>query len=224
VRRYAKLVGILAVVLAPGVGFRAERSRSRPSHRPAFVPGRNRVKIEEQAPVDAIEDVNREYEADVEEVILRSRVSVVDLPDDLSVAEAVERYEASPEVEYAEPDYLLDEVAGNVVDDVHGWNFRNGDESVLDGSGDRHGTHVAGIIAALGNNGLGITGINWRAQIMPVKFMYDGKGTVSDAVKALKYAVAEGSRSATTATVGTTPAKAAWRKRCRKSSWRRMLL
>jgi thermitase len=204
-------------------------------------------------------------------------VSVVDLPSELSVREAIQRYEASPNVEYAEPDFLLeptaypndpyfprlyglentgltggtpdadadgletwnistgrpttvvavidegvdvnhpdlrdniwvntDEVAGNgvdddrngYVDDRNGYDFANDDASVYDpdpinGAGDEHGTHVAGTIAAQGNNGTGITGVNWEASIMVVKFLGPDGGYTSDAVEALNYAVANGAK------------------------------
>jgi subtilisin family serine protease len=53
-----------------------------------------------------------------------------------------------------------------------------------------HGTHCAGIIGAEGNNGIGIAGVNWKVQIMPLKFMgRTGYGSVSDAVEAINYAI-----------------------------------
>ncbi|TET60987.1 hypothetical protein E3J48_06095, partial [Candidatus Aerophobetes bacterium] len=66
------------------------------------------------------------------------------------------------------------EIAGNgidddnngYIDDTHGWDFRNNDSSVYDGI-DWHGTHVAGIVGAVGNNGQGIAGVNWQVKIMP---------------------------------------------------------
>jgi thermitase len=167
-------------------------------------------------------------------------VNVVDLPSDLPVSEAVENYEASPNVEYAEPDFVLrpsqtrsandsyyprlyglnntgqnggaqdadvdapeawnttigdpstvvavidegvdinhpdlrnniwtnpGETAGDgidndsngYVDDVNGWDFFHKDASVFDAAdGDEHGTHVAGTIAAEGNNSDGVVGV-----------------------------------------------------------------
>ncbi len=199
------------------------------------------------------------------------------MPSDLPVEEAVETYEASPDVEYAEPDYILkpsqttsandsdypklyglnntgqtggtadadvdapeawnattgdtgtvvavidegvdinhpdlknniwtnpSETAGNgidddkngYVDDVNGWDFYNNDATVYDrdpvsGAGDEHGTHVAGTIAAEGNNNLGVVGVNWKANIMPLKFLGPNGGYTSDAVEALNYAVNKG--------------------------------
>jgi thermitase len=97
------------------------------------------------------------------------------------------------------------EVAGNgidddrngYVDDNNGYDFANNDATVYDpdpisGKGDEHGTHVAGTIAAVGNNGIGVTGVNWDAQVASLKFLGTQGGYVSDAVEAVNYAVAEG--------------------------------
>ncbi len=98
-----------------------------------------------------------------------------------------------------------DEIPGNdrdddgngYVDDVNGWDFVGDDNTVYDGTSDDHGTHVAGTIAAEGDNGIGVTGVAWQAEIMPLKFIDrqpDGRvyGLLSDAAKAIEYAVAEG--------------------------------
>jgi subtilisin family serine protease len=51
-----------------------------------------------------------------------------------------------------------------------------------------HGTHVAGIIGAVGNNGLGVVGVNWNVKIMACKFLgADGYGTIADAIACLEY-------------------------------------
>lgn len=93
------------------------------------------------------------------------------------------------------------EIAGNgvdddrngFVDDVRGWDFANNDNNPLDDN--RHGSHVAGIIAAQGNNGVGVSGVNWSAQIMPLKFMTaTGSGTSANAIRAINYAVANGAK------------------------------
>jgi len=81
----------------------------------------------------------------------------------------------------------LDDDRNGFVDDVHGWNFAANDANVQDGYG--HGTHVAGIIGAVGNNGVGVTGVAWNVSIMPLKFQDDrGVGYTGDAIKAVQYA------------------------------------
>ena len=53
-----------------------------------------------------------------------------------------------------------------------------------------HGTHVAGTIGAVGNNGVGVVGVNWTASIMGLKFLNaQGAGTLTDAIKAIEFAV-----------------------------------
>lgn len=108
-------------------------------------------------------------------------------------------------IDYTHPD-LRDnmwrnpgEVAGNgidddhngYVDDVFGYDFFNNDPDPMDDHG--HGTHVAGIIGAKGNNSLGVVGVNWNVKLMALKFLgTDGTGTLSGAIAALNYAVAMG--------------------------------
>jgi subtilisin family serine protease len=235
-----------------------------------FVQGEIIVKLEPEAEQADLNALNRRNDATTVDNLLRSAVNVVGLPQGLSVREAVEIYEDSPDVEYAEPDFLLrpaatpndpgydrlwglnnegqtggipdadvdapeawstttgdrnnvvavidtgtdishldlrnniwinpDEKSGNLrdddrngyVDDVNGWDFFNDDNSVYDpADGDEHGTHVSGTIAAEGNNGLGVVGINWRAKVMPLKFIGPDTGSASDAVAAINYAIAE---------------------------------
>ncbi|HEX2291697.1 MAG TPA: S8 family peptidase, partial [Gaiellaceae bacterium] len=60
-----------------------------------------------------------------------------------------------------------DDDGNGLVDDVRGWDFFSGDANPLDGHG--HGTHVAGTIGAEGNNGAGVTGVNWRVKLIPLR-------------------------------------------------------
>ena len=81
-----------------------------------------------------------------------------------------------------------DDDGNGFVDDIHGWDFFNDDNSVYDGGGgDEHGTHVAGTIGALGGNGIGVAGVNWDVTMISTKFLGPGGGSVSDAVDAVKY-------------------------------------
>jgi thermitase len=244
-----------------------------------YVSGEVIVALEEDATQADLAALNQQNDASTEENLPRSDVNLVDLPRELGVGEAVQRYEASPDVEYAEPNFKIypsatpndpsfsrlwglnntgqsiggqagtadadvdapeawntgtgtagtvvavidegvdvshpdlrdniwknpGEVPGNgvdddrngYVDDVNGWDFANDDASVYDpdpinGTGDEHGTHVAGTIAAEGNNGTGITGVNWQAKVMALKFLGPNSGDTLDAVEALNYAVAKG--------------------------------
>lgn len=91
------------------------------------------------------------------------------------------------------PDNLVDDDGNGYVDDVHGWDFAQDDNTVYDAAdSEEHGTHVAGIIAAEGDNGFGIAGVNWGAKVMPLKFIAADFGYISDAAEALNYAVKEG--------------------------------
>ncbi|MBL9171056.1 MAG: immunoglobulin domain-containing protein [Verrucomicrobiales bacterium] len=93
----------------------------------------------------------------------------------------------------------LDDDGNGFVDDIHGINAiddtSNPDDDVPDpvlGVGG-HGTSVAGVIGAVGNNGLGIAGVAWKVQIMALKwFNNQGAGALSDAIQCLDYARSEG--------------------------------
>jgi subtilisin family serine protease len=65
----------------------------------------------------------------------------------------------------------IDNDGNGYIDDVRGWDFANNDNDPMDVSG--HGTHVSGIIAAKGNNSVGVTGVAWNAKIMPLKMFSD---------------------------------------------------
>ena len=84
-----------------------------------------------------------------------------------------------------------DDDANGFKDDLHGWDFVNQTSRLGDWNG--HGTHVAGIAAAAGKNGIGITGANPDALIMPVTVMQsDGTGDVATIIKGIDYAAANG--------------------------------
>lgn len=282
------LAVLLALALSLWAGIGTQRAQAQDESRrdePSFPTesdddfdrGKLIVKLEEDASQADLREINRENDATTEDNLPKSDVNVVDLPNDLSVREGIEVYEDNPEIEYAEPDFILepsampndtdynklyglnntgqtggisdadinapeawnvttgksstvvavidegvdinhpdlndnlwvntDEIAGNgidddnngYVDDRNGYDFANDDASVYDpdlltGAGDEHGTHVAGTIAAEGNNGGGTTGVNWDAQIMPLKFLGVNGGFTSDAVEAINYAVNNGSK------------------------------
>jgi len=72
-----------------------------------------------------------------------------------------------------------------------GYDFYDDDNDPMDE--ENHGTHVAGTIAGVGHNGIGVVGVAWEAQIMAMRFLGpDGSGATSDAVKCIDWAVANG--------------------------------
>lgn len=93
----------------------------------------------------------------------------------------------------------IDDDQNGYVDDLHGWNFTNASNDVRPhGAGATehgyvHATLVASLIAAKGNNGIGIAGIAWNARIMPlVALEPNGGGNTSDVANAVRYAADNG--------------------------------
>ncbi|MDA8775481.1 S8 family serine peptidase [Opitutales bacterium] len=86
------------------------------------------------------------------------------------------------------------EIAGNgkdddnngYIDDVHGWDFYNNDNNPDDD--DSHGTHCAGTIGGVGNNGKGVAGVCWNVSMVGIKFLGNDGGYLSDAIKSVTYA------------------------------------
>ncbi|NCC18873.1 MAG: T9SS type A sorting domain-containing protein [Bacteroidia bacterium] len=77
------------------------------------------------------------------------------------------------------------------IDDIHGWDFVNQTADMHDFNS--HGTHCAGIAAACGTNGIGITGANPNALIMPVAVMQsNGQGSISTIIQGINYAAQNG--------------------------------
>src|SRR4030095_10609966 len=87
------------------------------------------------------------------------------------------------------PGNSVDDDNNGFVDDVNGWDFINHDRTVFDNvNDDFHGTHVAGILGARGNNAVGIAGVNWNIQLLPLKAIGPGGGTDSVLIEAYNYA------------------------------------
>ena len=83
----------------------------------------------------------------------------------------------------------IDDDGNGFVDDVHGWNFVENNHNLSDNHG--HGTHIAGIVGAEGDNGIGISGVAPKVSIMVLKY-YDPKVSFNDnlgnTIKSIRYA------------------------------------
>ena len=85
----------------------------------------------------------------------------------------------------------IDDDGNGRIDDRRGWDFVAGDNDPRDESG--HGTHVAGTVAAEGNNAVGVIGVAWQTKLMALRGLdADGNGLASDLAAAIVYATDEG--------------------------------
>jgi len=239
------------------------------------------VKFRDGTTAEARSQVNRSLSGEVIRTIPRIDVSVVKLPEGMSLEDGIKAYSQRPEVAYAEPNLIVratktandtyysqlehlpiihapeawdlstgeqevviaiidtgvmvdhpdlkdniwvneGEIAGNkidddgngYVDDVNGYDFvqNDGDPSPKDNAatatagggvtpqfvgiaGMDHGTHVAGLAAAVGNNGVGVTGVCWKASIMAVRVLgMNGAGTIDAIASGIVYAADNGAK------------------------------
>ena len=81
------------------------------------------------------------------------------------------------------PNNGIDDDGNGYIDDFHGWNAYNHNGYV---GSNNHGTHVSGIIGAVGNNGKGVCGVNWNVKVMPIA---GSSGDESIVVEAYAYAL-----------------------------------
>ena len=74
-----------------------------------------------------------------------------------------------------------------ITGDLHGYDFRDNTGTI---PAESHGTHVAGTIGAVGDNSVGVVGVNWQVSLMSLRFLSAaaGNGTEADAIKAYNYA------------------------------------
>jgi subtilisin family serine protease len=91
------------------------------------------------------------------------------------------------------PSNNIDDDANGFIDDYRGWDFHNNDNNPIDDHG--HGSHTVGTIAGVGNNGVGVVGVNWTSKVMPLKFLdSSGSGDLANGIKALQYAADMGAK------------------------------
>jgi len=232
-----------------------------------YVPGEVLVKFKDGTRAEDTGSLHAALKTTKKRELRTMRLHRLKLSKQMSVAEAVSKYEQDPNVEYAEPNYivnalattpsdtlfhllwgldnpndadidapeawdittgsdniviavidsglaynhpdftsnvwtnaaelngtaLVDDDGNGYVDDFYGWDFIDDDGYPLDLN--NHGTHVAGTIAAQGDNVEGITGVMWDAKIMPVRFLgLTGSGSTFAAIAAIKYAYDNGAR------------------------------
>ncbi len=88
----------------------------------------------------------------------------------------------------------IDDDGNGYIDDYYGWNFGDNNNDPVDHIG--HGTHVAGIIGATGNNELGVVGVSWQGKVMALNVHSGAEGSFSlvAIVRALQYAADMGAK------------------------------
>ncbi len=85
----------------------------------------------------------------------------------------------------------IDDDGNGLIDDYHGYDYVNNDGDPLDDNG--HGSHCSGTIGGVGDNGIGVAGVNWDVSIMAIKFLdWSGGGWTDDAIASVEYAVMMG--------------------------------
>ena len=88
----------------------------------------------------------------------------------------------------------IDDDGNGHIDDVRGYDFSDDDGDARPDGGNDHGTHVAGIIGAVGDNGIGVTGVAWQTRLMSIKIDGSGGGYVSAATSGVAYAINHGAK------------------------------
>lgn len=113
-------------------------------------------------------------------------VAVIDSGIDLDHPDLAENIWTNPNEKVKTGFFGRDYDRNGYKNDVNGWDFVDGDADPNDGNG--HGTHVAGIISAVTNNGKGVASVARNAKLVPLRVMNDkGEGTSTNIYKAVKY-------------------------------------
>ncbi len=89
------------------------------------------------------------------------------------------------------PNNGQDDDGNGYVDDVHGYDFYDYNGDVMDTNG--HGTHCGGTIGGVGNNGIGVAGVNWKCRLVAAQFLGgSGSGSIDGAIDAVEYCAING--------------------------------
>lgn len=231
---------------------------AQPSPRDKYVPGQVLVKFHATVSRAAINAAHSRVAADVVDNFSSVEgLQLIHIPSATKLNDALAIYRSNPDVEYAEPNYVVHAfqtpndplfpnmwsllntgqnggAAGADIKATQAWDITTGSSNVViavidtgvdynhpdlaaniftgaicpggvichginllpnifhDGNDpfddNGHGTHVSGTIGAIGNNNVGVTGINWNVTILPCKFLdLNGAGAVSDAIKCLDF-------------------------------------
>jgi hypothetical protein len=78
----------------------------------------------------------------------------------------------------------VDDDGNGFIDDVNGYNFAANTGTI---PAENHATHVAGTIGAVGNNSIGVVGVNWQVSLMSLRFINGSSGVTSNAIRACNY-------------------------------------
>lgn len=142
-------------------------------------------------------DINATFAWNIAKGSKKILVAVLDTGIDYRHPDLVDNYWTNPGESESQDDGEdlssngLDDDGNGYIDDFRGWNAYDDNNDPMDGHG--HGTHVAGTIGARGNNGIGVTGVNWEVSLVAVKIFSDsGLTNTAAIVTGIDYSTAIG--------------------------------